>query len=238
MSPIAVLLPVTVFPLVSGSPRSVACLGKRISGRAYAQYVEEQRFVVAFPSIVEKAAFGLPAVRDSRAFVSRPSPVRTAVQRIGKAANFTLVGCIGVEINARNQRTREQKSTIDRREFALPRAPASLHIEKMIVKTAITGRVRLGALVTRPEETQRRNRSFDRCSTRHESALDSDRISCERESDRGNACGPIRGGLIEHQPVDRIHLIQKITERYALEVFEVGFGGRLSAHGLNRLPYS
>jgi hypothetical protein len=39
-----------LFPSVGGSPGSVAALGKRMSGRAQSQHIQQQRLVIAFPT--------------------------------------------------------------------------------------------------------------------------------------------------------------------------------------------
>src|ERR1019366_7099242 len=117
-SGVKIFLSVTVFPLVSGSPRYVALLGQWIRRRAQPQDIQQHRLVVAFPTVGEEAAFRLPAVRDRCTLVLRPLPIGAAIERVGEYADFTLVGCTGVEINPRRQRASYQKSTIHCRQFA------------------------------------------------------------------------------------------------------------------------
>src|ERR1035438_1318519 len=47
---VKILLSVTLFPSVGGSPGSVADLGKRMSGRAQSQHIQQQRLIIAFPT--------------------------------------------------------------------------------------------------------------------------------------------------------------------------------------------
>ena len=85
-----------------------------MSRRAQPQDVQQQRLVVAFPSVVEESTFGLPAVRNRCTLVLCPLPIGAPIKRVGKGADLLLVNVVRVEINPRRQRTRQQKSTINR----------------------------------------------------------------------------------------------------------------------------
>ena len=196
-----------------------------MSRRTQPQDVQQQRLVVAFPAVLEEAAFGLPAVRDGRAAVLRPLPIGTAIERVGEGADLMLVGRIRVKVHPCRQRARQQKRAVYRRQFALPGAPAGLHVEKMIVEALVAGRVGFGALRAVPEKTQRRQRSLDRGGARHESALDRHRVGCQREAGGGDAGRPICFGLVDHQPVGGIRLVEKVAERFALQLFQLGIDG-------------
>src|SRR5450830_1294692 len=85
------LVPIDLLPLVGGGPRRIAFLWQRVRRRTKAQHVHEQGLVVAFPAVLQKAAFGLPPVGDRRSTVPRPLPIGTAVERIGQRTDFPLV---------------------------------------------------------------------------------------------------------------------------------------------------
>ena len=214
---VKVVVSVTAFPLVGGSPRCVAFLRQRMRGRAESQDIQHKRLVVTLPPPFQESAFGLPPVRDRRATVLRPWPVSAAIERVGKGAYFLFLGRIRVKIRAGSQRTGEQNGAVHSRQFALPGAPAGLHVEKMIVKAVVAGRVRLGALRAVPEETQCGEDGLDRRRARDEAALDRDRIRRQGETGGGNAGGPIGRGLVEHQSILRIGLVQKVAEGFALK---------------------
>ena len=214
---VEIVVSVTVFPLVSGSPRCVAFLRQRISGRAEPQDIQHKRLVVTLPPPFQKSAFGFPPVRDRSATVLRPWPVSAAIERVGKGAYFLFLSRIRVKIRAGSQRTGEQNGAVHGRQFALPGAPAGLHVEKMIVKAVVAGSVRLGTLRTVPEKSQCGEYSLDRRRARDEAALDRDRIHRQGETGGGNAGGPIGRGLVEHQSIVRIGLVQKVAERFRAE---------------------
>ena len=224
---VKIVVSVTVFPLVGGSPRGVAALRQRMSGRAESQDIQHQRLVVAFPAPFQESAFGFPPVRDRSATILRPSPVSAAIERVGKGAYFLFLGRIRVKIRARRQRTGEQNGAVHRRQFALPGAPAGLHVEKMIIEAVVAGSVRLGALPAVPEKSQCGEDRLDRRCARDEAALDRDRIRRQGEPGGRNAGGPIGRGLVEHQPILRIGLVQKVAEGLALKGFQLGIDRRV-----------
>src|ERR1039457_2679817 len=192
-----------------------------MSGRAKSQDIQYKRLVVAFPTVLEKSAFGLPPVRDRSATVLRPRPVGATIERVGKGAYFLFLSRIRVKTRARSHRACQQNGAVHGRQFALPGAPAGLHVEKMIIKAVVTGSVWLGALRAVPEKSQRGEDCPDRRRARDEAALDGDRIHRQGEPGGGNASGPIGRGLVEHQSVLRIGPVQKIAERIALKRFQI-----------------
>src|SRR5664279_2913677 len=104
----------------------------------------------------------------------------------------------------------------------MPGAPASLHVEKMIVKALVAGRVGFGALRAVPEKAQRHQRAFYRRGARHKSTLDSHRVRCQREAGGSNTGRPTCFGLVDHQPVGWIRLMQEVVERFVLKLLQFG----------------
>lgn len=125
--------------------------------------------------------------------VLRPSPIASPVERVGEITDFPFLGHLGVEIGCGCQRAGQQERRIDRRQFAVPHAPAGLHVEEMIIEPAIARDVRLLPLRTVREEAQRRQRSRHRGAACPKTAVDSDRIAGKGQSRRSNAGG--RAGL-------------------------------------------
>lgn len=169
-----------------------------MNGRAEPQDIQQQRLIIAFPAVVEKSAFRLPAVRHCCLMVLRPLPIGSAIERVGEGTDVMLVGRIRIKIHSCRQCARQQQRAIHCREFALPGASAGLHVEKMIIEALIAARVGLGALWTVPEKTERGQRSLHRRGTRHKSVLDSHRVCRQGEAGGGNAGGPIRRSLVDH----------------------------------------
>src|SRR3990170_8504558 len=123
-SGVEVVITITMLPPIGGGPRCVAAFWEGMGRRTETQNVEQQSFVVAFPPVVEEAAFWLPAVRHRCTLVLRPLPIGAAIERVAKGADFTLVYCTVVEIDARRQRAGQQECAIHCRQFALPGATA------------------------------------------------------------------------------------------------------------------
>src|SRR5665213_2050866 len=80
-----------IFPLVGKPPAFISGRGQWKRRRAEAEHVEDCRFVVPFPSVMEKAAFRLPSLRDSFRAVLRPAPIDPAVQRVRQSPDLHLV---------------------------------------------------------------------------------------------------------------------------------------------------
>ena len=91
----------------------------------------------------------------------RPRPVGALVQRVGQFANPALPRRVAGEIRGRGQHAGKEERTVDRRNFALRRAPARAHVEKMVVEAAIARGVRFGALAACVEKRQRGERALD-----------------------------------------------------------------------------
>jgi len=60
--------------------------------------------------------------------VLRPTPVRPAVERIGKLAYLTFVLRILIEIHGGGKRSGEEVGAVHGGELAVPDAPSSLHV--------------------------------------------------------------------------------------------------------------
>ena len=146
-------------------------------------------------------------MRHRGSAVLRPSPIGPTIERIGESANFLLLRGLGVEIGTGRQGAGQQEGAIDRRQFAVPGAPACLHVEEMIVEAAMAGGVGLRSLRAVPEETQGGQSAVHRDAARHKSALDTYRIGGERQPGGGDAGGPVLRGLVEDQSVGRVHLV-------------------------------
>src|ERR1700721_37998 len=114
--------------------------------RTHAEDVYDGRFVVSLPAIVEKAAFRLPSLSNRLLFVLGPLPVDSAIQRIPQATDLRFVPP-AVEATTRRKKSHDQQPGVDYRQLALPHAPTSLHIQKMIVKAFVPSRI--GTIVLR-----------------------------------------------------------------------------------------
>ena len=225
-SGVKIVVSVRVLPSIGRTPCGVAAVRQRICGRAERKHVEQERFIVTLPTILEEAAFRLPAVRQRCPLILGPVPIGAAIERVGEGADLMLVGRIRVEITSRRQRTGQQKGAVYRRQLALPGAPSGPHVEKMIIKTLIAGGIGLRAVRAVPEETQRRKRTLHRGRTRHEAALDPHRVRCQGEAGGSNAGRPIGRCLVDDQSVGGICLMQKVAERLALKNFQLGVDGQ------------
>src|SRR5450759_188578 len=181
----------------------------------------------------------LPPVRDRSSTVLRPRPVSATIERVGKGSYFPVVSRIRVKIRARSQSTGEQNGAVHSRQFALPHAPAGLHVEKMIIEAVITRSVRLGALRAVPEKSQCGENCLDCRRARDEAALDGYRIHRQGEPSGGNAGRPIGRGLVEHQSILRISPVQKVSEGVALNRFQLGIDRRfVGVHGFTGVSNS
>ena len=57
--------------------------------------------LIHISTILEKSAFGFPAVRQRCAAILRPPPIRAAIERVGQFADFMFVGSIAGKIHSR-----------------------------------------------------------------------------------------------------------------------------------------
>jgi hypothetical protein len=101
-----------------------------------------------------------------------------------------------------------------------------LHVEEVIVKTLMAGRVGLHALRAVPEKAQRREGPRRGSRARHEASFDTDRITGQGKSGGSDAGGPVRSGLVDDQTIDRIRFVQEVVERLALQRFQSDFDRR------------
>src|SRR5919106_579820 len=125
--------------------------------------IQQQRFVVARPSVWQKAAFGFPGVSHGGAAVLRPLPINALIEGLGQPSEFALFRTGAVKVGGARQRASEENRRVDRRELTVPRAPARANIHKVIVETPMAGDIRFRSLLALVEEPQCRQRAFDRC---------------------------------------------------------------------------
>src|ERR1700730_18553813 len=64
--------------------------------------IENDRFVIAIPAIVQKAALRLPSLPRGRCAAAGPLPIDAAVDRIGALANLVFAWRVLAEILARS----------------------------------------------------------------------------------------------------------------------------------------
>ena len=137
---------VDLLPLVGCAPCRVAFADRRVRRRPEGQHVQQQSFVISLPTIIQESAFRSPALADRGAFVLSPLPIREAVHRVSKLADFAFVRRIAVEVHGCCQGAGKKKRGINGRKLALPGAAARVHVKKVIIKSAVSGGIRLGAL--------------------------------------------------------------------------------------------
>ncbi len=84
----------------SRSTRDSSRVVERVRRRAQREHIQHDGLAVALPAVVQKSAFGFPAVADRRAAVLRPPPVDAAIQRIGEFAQLDFVRRVRGEVHA------------------------------------------------------------------------------------------------------------------------------------------
>src|ERR1700730_6333517 len=109
------LVIVDVLPLIGRGPRPEAVVRQGVCRRRQAQNIENDRFVIAIPAIVQKAAIRLPSLPRGRCAAAGPLPIDAAVDRIGAFANLVFAWRVLAEILARSQHPREQQRGVDQR---------------------------------------------------------------------------------------------------------------------------
>src|SRR5262245_33379117 len=129
---------------------------------------------------------------ESRATVPCPVPVCSLIQSLGQAPNLGFIGRIAVEIARGRQHTGEEERRINRGESAVPDATARLHVQKMIVKTLVSGGVGLRAVRAGMEELQPLEREMCTEFPRNYAALDDHRNRRQSHSDGRDARRSIR----------------------------------------------
>jgi hypothetical protein len=189
--------------------------------RAKSQNIEQSRLVVAFPAMLQKPELRGPTVGDGFCSVLRPLPIGAAIERVGQGANFGLGFGVRIKKLRGGQRPCQEESGIDRRQLAAPGAPASLHIQKVVIEAAIPRGVRLGALWAVPEKAERRQGPFHGRAPSHEAPFNAHRITGQCEAGGGNARGPVCFGLIDNKPVDGIGLMEEIAKCFPLQRIQV-----------------
>ena len=189
-------------------PRSFPQAADMTERRGRAHYREALR--IPHPSCRQEPTLRRPAVRHLRAAVLRPLPIGARIKRPARSRTSCSGDVLRSKYSAALQRSGEQDGCIDRRELTLPHATAGVHIEKVIVKPAVTCCIRVVRLRAVPEKTQRRQRSVERANTINKTALDAHHIRGERQShpcDAGRVAGLER--VVRQEPVSGLLSCQK-----------------------------
>src|SRR6185312_2262959 len=152
---------VDLLPPVRRCPCRVGLFRQGMRWRAKAEYVEQKRLAVALPAITYEATFRRPSVRKGGAVVEHPLPVDAPVELSGKRADLALFLCIACEIFCSRQHPREEERRVDRRQFRLPGAASSLHVQEMVIEPLVTRRVSVGTLRAARKEAQTCERALD-----------------------------------------------------------------------------
>ena len=168
--------------------------------RTKTENVEDGRFVITLPAVVQKTAFRLPALRHGLAAVLRPLPVDTAVEGVRHVANIRFSPS-AVEISSGGQYSRHQQCRVDQGQLALPDALPGLHVQEVVVKALEAGRVRLFALRTIVEKPQRLQRQRRRHLARHPAVFDRNGIAGQRKADHRDAARRTVARCIGDKPV-------------------------------------
>src|SRR6202789_1078081 len=95
--------------------------------RTQAEDEHDGRFVVSLPTVVQKAAFRLPALSDRLLFVLGPLPVDPRIQPTAQAPGLRF-NPSAAEVTSRGKNSRDQQRCVDDRQLALPDPPSALHI--------------------------------------------------------------------------------------------------------------
>lgn len=74
---------VDVLLLIGRGPCREAVVRQWVGGRCQAQNIENDRLVIAFPTIVQKSALRLPSLPCGRRAAARPLPIDPPIDRIG-----------------------------------------------------------------------------------------------------------------------------------------------------------
>jgi hypothetical protein len=213
--------PLDLPPLVGREPGRVA-LGRQGEGRgSQPQDVEDQGLVIPFPAPGQEPGLGRPAVGDGRPSRGRPAPVHPTIEDVGQGADLLLLRRVGLEIGGGGENSRQQQRGVDGGELAAPCSPAALHVEEVVVEAVVARGVGLGTLGASGEEAQRGQRAPHRLVPRHQVALERNGIGGQGHAHRGDAGRPILAGLVAHQSVARVRLVEEEAERLLLERGEV-----------------
>src|SRR5688572_7879830 len=212
------LVPIELLPFVGTGPGTITLLRKRKSRRRQTKDVQDECLAVTGPPVLEESRFGFPTMRDCKTAIPGPLPIGTSVKRFGQLANLTLVFSLPVEIQRTGKRACQQVCRIDGRYFRFPNTLAGLHIEKVIVETSVTNRVRTSSLFPIVEESQTHQRAPDRISSTEITALNPDRIGCKSEPNHGDRTRRSLTRVVRNETVLLVHFLGKVFKRVALKL--------------------
>jgi len=114
----------------------------------------------------------------------------------------------------------KEEGGVDRGQLGPRGAPPGLHVEEVVVETFVAGGVGLPALGAAPEEAQGDEGAADGLGARQEAALHSHRVGAEGHSHGGDAGRTALRGLVAHETIAAIGLVQEVREALPLELVE------------------
>jgi hypothetical protein len=77
------------------NPAAIGIAGlTRVGGRSKTHNIKQKRLILAFPTIIEKSALRLPAVRHGRNLILCPLPVGPPVEGVRQSADLPPVSRI------------------------------------------------------------------------------------------------------------------------------------------------
>jgi hypothetical protein len=168
---------------------------------------------------MEEAAFGLPALRDRTMFVLGPPPIDALVEFVAQRTDLRFAAA-SVEITRRGEDAGDQQGTVDQRQLAVPDALAAAHVQEVIIKALVAGRIRAIVLRTVPEELQGVQGSRRALGTRHPASFDGNGIARQGEADDGDAARRSGSRGIGDESILGIAVIAEIRKRAALQTIE------------------
>src|SRR5665213_971935 len=136
------------------------------------------------PPIRKEARLGVPAMGNRCLPVKRPLPVHARVETIRQPANFSFFSIFSFEVSRGSKNACNQNGRVDGRQLAFPRPGSGLHMEEMIVKTLIPGRIRRRPLGARIKESQYLQDSSDGFVSRNKFSLHTHDIGTETQTYR------------------------------------------------------
>ena len=146
-----------------------------------------------------------------------PTPVDAAVDGVGERADLALLGRFEGEVGRSGQHAGDEKSGVDRRQLAAPRAGAGVHVQKMVEEALVARGVRVAILAGVPEEPQGRECAGRGVRPADPAALDPHWIGRQGKSDHRDAgrCTWPRG--VGAEAVRRIECLEEVAESGALK---------------------
>ena len=215
---------------------------QRMAGRAQRQDVEQVGLVVALPVVRDELAAGRPAHADQRRARLHPRPVDAPVQRVGQRADLLFLRRVTVVVALREQHAAEQQGGVDAGQLhAPPVAQAGLHVEEVVVETAVAGGVVLAGVLRRVgEEAQRDQGAMDRLLATDPAPFRADAVRGQAETHRRDAGERLPRPVVRCQPVDRIGGVPQELEGAVFQLVQLrllvgregGEGQRRVARGL------